>query len=155
MSEVLDADDVVEVPQGLQPEAAAKLAEYVPAEPPSTAWRKATAEEKVEEVKESLLTRSSEVLEAAMAFQDIGENDESPPRQWVEEMGEGAAWRRFRVAKAAWRSGKTAPVGITVARNLYVGITKAAAQKATAPAQLNVAVQMNVVVPEFEEIDVD
>jgi hypothetical protein len=151
----LIAEELVETPAEAIPKAAAHLAEYIPPSPPAKSWDKATPAERIQEVQDSLLARSAEVIDAAISFQDIEENDVSAPPEWVEKYGQERAERRFRVAKAAWRNGKAAPVGLTIARDMYVGITKAQAAEKSAPTQLNVAIQMNVQVPDFEEIDVE
>lgn len=73
-------------------------------------------------------------VEAALHWEDIDPDVAEPPTEWVESIGYEAAKKRLRVAKAAWMNAKDAPVGLGMARNTFVGITKVrSALKASSP----------------------
>lgn len=96
-----------------------------------------------------LLDKSTRVIEDALLFRDIDPSQPSPPDEWVSKLGQVEAERRFRVAKAAWMSAKEAPVAFKIAKDVFVGISKALSADAGAPKVLNMqAVQINLGPPQ-------
>lgn len=94
---------------------------------------------KLQRMEEDILERSLGVVQASMHWQDIEPDAEEPPQAWVDELGKEGAQKRFRVARAAWMSAKTAPVGLSLAKATALGITKVRAMTKMATPTLNVA----------------
>lgn len=114
----------------------------------------AMAHDRLQEIQDQLLQKSLEVVGAAMAFSDIEEDSTAPPDAWIAELGQDSAHARWRLAKAAWRTGRDAPVGIKLASQMAVGILKAKAVEKTGPKTLNVAlVNWTGPLPQFPEQD--
>lgn len=125
--------------------------------------------DEVEEVESRLLAKSSEILEGALRFYEIEDDDEiedpllkkkGPPKEWVDLYGEQEANRRHRLARYAQRSTRDSPVGTFLARDLYLGILAVRVKRGEAvqPASLNVSfTQINVAppprYPELEVVD--
>lgn len=86
---------------------------------------------------QEIFEQASKVTEDVLLFRDLDPTAKEPPPEWVRELGEKDAWKRFRVALSAWMSAKEAPVGIKVAKELVVGISKALGESAQAPRVLN------------------
>lgn len=96
-----------------------------------------------------LLDKSTRVIEDALLFRDIDPGSQVPPEEWVTKLGQVEAERRFRVAQAAWMSAKEAPVGFKIAKDVFVGISKALSSDNGAPKILNMqAVQINLAPPQ-------
>lgn len=112
------------------------------------------ARDKLQEIQDSLLERSLGVVQDAMTFAEVKEDSEAPPPEWIDELGYERAWSRWRMAKAAWRNGRDAPVGLKVAAQVATGILKAKAQEKSGPKTLNVAlVNWAGPLPQFPEQD--
>lgn len=104
--------------------------------PETTKW--------LQKAQKELYKKSSEVIEDALSFRDLDPSLKEPPPEWIEKLGTAKAWRKFRVAMAGWMSAKEAPVGFKIAKDVFVGISKAMAVSDTGPKQLNMtAVQVN------------
>jgi hypothetical protein len=109
---------------------------------------------RLQEIQDQLLQQSLEVVQDAVKFSEIDEDAQAPPDAWVEELGMDRAMARLRMARAAWRNARDAPVGIKVAASVAVGIMKARATEKTAPKVLNVAlVNWANPLPQFVEQD--
>lgn len=71
------------------------------------------------EADERLLAKGQEIAEDMMAFVDINlaefPDDESPPREWVAELGMKRAQQRLRICRMAMLSRRDAPIGLTAA----------------------------------------
>jgi hypothetical protein len=106
---------------------------------------------------ERIFAKAAGVLESTLAFEDIDPADELPPAEWIVALGQKEAMKRFRVAKAAWLNAKEAPVGIKVAKECVVGISKALGAESQAPKILNMqAVQISLgPAPEFPKVRID
>jgi len=148
-----------EIPKLTEKQVKSALGEIVPPRPAlqriSGSAKLVRGSEAIADIKEKLTQRSAEIVSAALAFSEIDPNNPEPPESWVEEHGLEAATRRWRVALSAWQNAKAAPVGITLARSILVGILKADAMEKAPPAQLAVAVQMNVTPKSYPEQDVE
>lgn len=133
------------------------IAEVLPATEALPA-RKSHAEQRQDEIREiedELLRKSLEIVDASLDFCKVDPTIETPPEQWVRELGADKAERKFKVAKAAWMAPKDAPCGILMAKSVSLGIIKARAAEGTAPRGLNIAVQMVVSAPHFPELEVE
>lgn len=101
---------------------------------------------------EILFTSGQAVLDT-LAFRDIDPGTMEAPAEWNMDPAEAA--KRLRLARAAWENKRTAPVGLAIAPQVFMGISKARAveKQATGPKTLNVVVaQMTVPLPQYEEI---
>lgn len=97
------------------------------------------------------------IVAAGLRFQDLNPDAEEPPEAWIAELGEQEAWRQFRLAMAAWRSGSRAPYGLTMAKDIAVADLKAKAQAGTgADRPLGIAIQINInTAQDFPEREVE
>lgn len=86
---------------------------------------------------QAIFEQASRVTEDTLLFRDLDPAADAPPEKWVSELGTDEAWKRFRVARSAWMSAKEAPVGIKVAKELVIGISKALGDSAQAPRIIN------------------
>lgn len=101
---------------------------------------------------------SAQVLEDALAARELDVDADGPPEEWIRDLGEKEAKRRFRMAQAGWLNAKEAPVVIKVAKELLVGISKAMAADNSGPKVLNLQVvnmPQTANLPEFPEIEDD
>lgn len=111
---------------------------------------------RIREIEDELLGESLSILQDSLRFKEIGPDSKEPPVAWVEELGPQKAMERFRVAMAAWMSAKEAPVALSIAKSLAVGIVKARATEKGGARTLNMTmVQMNMPQVNWEEIEVD
>lgn len=89
-------------------------------------------------MEDAILSKASEQLESALRWDEIDEEAEGPPDEWLAELGEEAAWKRFRAARGAQMSAKTSPVGLKIATNLFAAVTKSNAIRGSGDRHLNV-----------------
>ena len=102
---------------------------------------------------ERVVELSQQIVEAGLSFADISPADVAPPKAWVDKLGAEQAERKFRMARAAWLPSREAPTGISIATDILKMDAKVkAAKKTTAPATLNVAIQVNVAPREYPEV---
>lgn len=110
----------------------------------------------IEAAQKELFDRSTSVIGDALHFREIDPSATEPLPEWIAELGEQEAWRRFRMAMAAWANLKTAPVGLKLAKEMIVGISKAMAAQPEGPRVINlVKVELPGGVVEFPEMEVD
>jgi hypothetical protein len=95
-------------------------------------------EEELRDVENEILVSSLTVVQASVDFAEITPEDEAPPPEWLLRYGAAGAAKRFRIAKAAWKSAKDAPVGIRVATQIASSIIKSRSMEKAAPRQLSV-----------------
>lgn len=123
-------------------------------------------------LEDNLLERSMRIIDSALSFEEIedpsGQAEAEPPvvkmqsdgsvdlqradipLEWIQELGYEKALRRLRVARAAWRGAKDAPVGLKMATAVFNGIVKARATEKATPTQINIiAVPMSAPLPDF------
>lgn len=103
-----------------------------------------------------IFEESAEVLETALLAREIDPMEPEPPNEWVLRWGEKEAARRYRVACSAWQNAKQAPVLLKLAKEAFVGISKALAEDKSGPRVLNlqiVAMPGTSAVPMFPEQD--
>lgn len=85
----------------------------------------------VEDVENKLLEESHEIVSGVMAFADIEGNEDTPPAEWIAELGPEAAIKKHRLARLGMMPAKDAPVGITVAQNIVKSVLAAKAKRQT------------------------
>lgn len=91
----------------------------------------------LEKKQRQLFSDAAAILEPVLQFNQIDPKSEAPPDEWTILYGERGALERWRVAKAAWLSPKEAPIGIKVAKDIAVGISKSIAAEKGGPKVLN------------------
>ena len=117
-------------------------------------------------IEDRLLAGAGRILEDSFRFYEVEEDEvddegvpilkgRRPPDEWIQELGEKEATYRWRIARAAQRSTRNAPIGTSLARDIFLGVLsiKAKRQEAEGPRTLNVALtQVNVTAPpQWEE----
>jgi hypothetical protein len=114
------------------------------AQPGAVVGRQMTEQEKAQEVlrtvQDDLFAESMRVTRDMLAFREIAPDATEPPIEWIAELGEKEARKRFNVARAAWLPGNAAPIGFKHATTMAVGIIRAKATEKSAPQNLNVMV---------------
>ena len=101
----------------------------------------------LKKLEDNILHESLSVIEGALQFQGLDPNqdltaDAEPPAEWIIKYGEEEAWKKFRMAQAAWLPQKDAPMGFKVATATAASILKARSGTKQMPQQLNIAAQM-------------
>jgi|GEM_PF-4792337 len=123
------ADTIFDVLPDSEEAAPAQRSEIVRAED----GMPATVEDGLRSVEDELYKESLQVTRDTMAFREIEPSAEEPPEEWIENLGKKEAWRRFRVAQAAWLNSKEYPVGIKMGMQVASNIIRARATEKTAP----------------------
>jgi hypothetical protein len=104
----------------------------------------AAAIDHVKAISDRLLKRSADIVEGSLHFAELDPETmadmRDPPDEWVLEIGEQAARKRLRLAKAAWAASKDMPGGIKLAADFVASETKARSLEKMAPRSLNVAI---------------
>lgn len=113
------------------------------------------AMESIRAIENKLLEDAMQVVEGGMAFKEIDPSDEEPPAEWIMQLGTEEAWKRFRLARAAWLPQKDAPMGFKVASGVMTSILRARAGSGHQPRSLNVAAQINYHPSKLPEKSVD
>jgi hypothetical protein len=138
---------------GILPQQTSSTTEIVNA---PSALRRDEKYERLQQMQDELLERSTTVLEGSMRFAEIESTAATVPQAWIDELGPEAAKVRFRLAKAGWLGAKEAPIGIRVAGQVAVGILRAKAAADQAPRILNVKLmQWTAPLPQFPEQDIE
>ena len=106
--------------------------------------------DRIAQMEEEVHSEAATIIADALRFTEIRPEDESPPQQWIDELGEPDAWRRFQTAKYALCTPKEAPIGLRLAKDTLVGMSKAKAQsKKPAGVTLNMVVNMAGPLPQY------
>lgn len=118
----------------------------------------------LEVVQEEIFASALSIVGGALAFAEI-EVEEGPdgeprpvmPPAWADVYGPAESRKRFRAACAALLPSKECPVGVTVARDVLLGIIRARSTANNVPRSLNILVNMTApdddsMLPEFGEI---
>lgn len=123
------------------------------------------AQKGLRRLEDGIFERSMVVIDGVLHFAEIDDPYENIdpnlppdveqklaiPQTWIDELGLEGATRRYRMAKAAYRATKDAPVGIRVASQVMTGIVKARATERSQRVALNVGViNMSAPLPQFE-----
>lgn len=94
----------------------------------------------VQRLENQILEETSEVVLGATRFAEVTEEQTTPPEAWVEEYGEDRARRMLEVAKEAKKPAAQAAIGLRMAQQTMVGITKARASSKRGNYTLNMTV---------------
>ena len=113
----------------------------------------AVVQERFRAMQDELALASHAVLADAVCFRDIDPQNPQESPDW-ETLTPSERKKRLRIAMAAWQGKKDAPVGLSLAAQIFVGIAKArASEKVAEEKTLNVqVVMMTAAMPAFEEI---
>jgi hypothetical protein len=105
-------------------------------------------------LEDTLLRDSLEVVTGVCEFAGLDPGTSEPPPEWIEDLGEAGAWKKFRLVMAGWMNSKDAPIGIAVATKMSVGIIRARASSKAAPINLNVGkIEMSYAPIQYPTID--
>lgn len=104
---------------------------------------------------EALVERSRAIVDAGLAFSEIGPEDEGPPADWVQRLGAKAAMERFRLARSCWLPKGELPSGISVATEMLRLDARVKAAQTEGPRTLNVAIQMVMNPAKYEELELE
>lgn len=126
----LELDDLPDVLEGTLETKA-----IVPAENRSPAL---VAREEIARLEDKILQEASTAVLDGLMYAKLPVDAEAPLPEWVEELGEKAAWDRFRAARFNQMGSKEAPVGTKHAVLVHTGITRARAAEKGRPVSLNV-----------------
>ena len=63
----------------------------------------------------SIMESAAQTVLDAQGFSEIDPNASGPPQEWIDELGEKRAWKKFRVAMAAWEPTSKQPAGLAAA----------------------------------------
>jgi hypothetical protein len=119
---------------------------------------KKAQDDRIRSIEDQLLEQTLTVLRDSLAFRDIDEGETGIPDEWMKELNDaGEARKRLRIANAAHKSAKEAPIGLAIAKSVAVGIVRARATEKGAPKVLNLTmVELTVQPPpQLEEMEVE
>lgn len=118
------------------------VAELLPAEQKLTKVerRPMSPIDRVNAIQDKIYAQAHAILEGVQSFADVKPEDTAPPPAWIAQLGEEAAWKKFRLAQYGIMSAKEAPVGIKVAEHIATSIARTKAMERAPVANLNVAV---------------
>lgn len=122
-----------------EPKPAAAVIQY-PSTPELLELHKKSQDAMFDRVLQDLGQQAAVVLGDTFAFRDIAPDQETPPEEWIDELGAREAVKRLAVARAGWLPPKDAPSGVSVARAFAVGFMKSEAAKKQGARTLNVQV---------------
>ena len=105
--------------------------------------------DRIAAIEEEVHSEAATVINDAMHFMAIDPGSEEPPEAWVAELGVEGAKRRMRTAQMALMSSKEAPVGLKLAKDTLVGMSKAKAQRKAPSTTLNMVVLMGGPLPQY------
>lgn len=96
------------------------------------------------EIEDEVFQTAAGILRASLDFCHVAPDQQDPPPEWVAELGEDAARKRLAVAKAGWLPSSQAPAGAGLARQVYVGISRARRmqQLGSGPREVNVKISL-------------
>jgi hypothetical protein len=94
--------------------------------------------DRLQELENQIFAENLVIVMDATRFREIDPGAEAPPQAWIDELGPIDAWKRFRVAKAAWMGAKDAPVGISIAAKTVSNLSKARALRDSGARTLNI-----------------
>lgn len=113
-------------------------------------------QERLQRIKDDLLERSLNIVDASVRFAELDPDSEEPPPSWIRQYGLEEARVRARIARTGWLPTKDAPSGVKTAAAVAIGIMRANAQEKAAPVAINIAVvKMTAPMPEFLERDIE
>lgn len=80
-------------------------------------------------IEERMLVRGLGIMDGVLSFADIDRDQEDPPQEWIDMLGEQEAKKRLRVARACWMNAKEAPVGLQLTQRFVSGAQKSRAME--------------------------
>jgi hypothetical protein len=121
---------------------------------PRAALEKVSGVSGLQALEQKLVTQSATIIEDALRFTEWPVDDPDAQKAtyelWLDTEGPEVAKRRRSAIVAAWASKKDAPVGLDIARSIFVAGMKASAQRGTGQSTMNVQiVQMSAPMPNF------
>ena len=112
-------------------------------------------EEFITNIEHQVHKEAAGIVSDALHFADIDPDDDDPPQAWIDELGVEGARKRLRTAKYALQTPKEAPIGLRIAKDTMVGMSKAKAGKKGPSHVLNMlVVKMTGPVPQYEELEI-
>ena len=117
--------------------------------------RQALSLEPFREMENELLQQSTQILSDSLAWPEITAETEEPPAEWVAALGTQKAAQKLRVAKAAWKPTKEAPVGLKMAQATVLGIARLHAGDRQENQKLNVQIVQVVESRSYDEMEVE
>ena len=106
--------------------------------------------DRIAAIEEEVHSEAATVINDAMHFMAFDPASEEPPEAWVAELGAEGAKRRMRTAQLANLPSKEAPIGLKLAKDTLVGMSKAKAARKAPSTTLNmVVVQMQGPLPQY------
>ncbi len=111
----------------------------------------------VEQIEDKLLAEGKEIVSGVMAFAEIEGTENTPPAEWIAELGPEAAIRKLRLARMGTLPASEAPVGVAVAKDMVKSVlaAKAKRQDARGAPELHLeVVRLTLVQNRYEVIDV-
>jgi hypothetical protein len=124
---------------------------------PQNAGKLSKAEKKAESlrsIEDGLLERSMKIMAHTLDFASIPFDMTEPDEAFRAKHGKDAD-EAFRIMKAAQMSAKDAPVGLLLSQRTQASIIKARSTDKVKPSGLNIAVQVVMNAPVYEEMDVE
>jgi len=96
-----------------------------------------------------------DVVGGTCAFAELDPSDlNTVPEEWIKDFGKIAAEKRHRIARAGWLTAKEAPIGISTATKVAIGIIRARAAEKAGPKNLNVTlVKMELPPKDYDIVD--
>jgi hypothetical protein len=111
--------------------------EVVPAAPAPLARSRA---DRIAQVEEEVHAEAATIIRDALCFMKVDPDTVEPPETWVKELGAEGAMQRLRTAQMANLSPKEAPIGLRLAKDTLVGMSKAKAASKKPATTLNMVV---------------
>ncbi len=112
------------------------MAEIIPADAPGFAMTESLQSRHIAKMESEIMEASQEVMLAATMFADVDPSIEQPTEAFHERFG-AKAEKMYRIARMANLPASEAPVGLKMAQQTLVGISKARATAKQAPRTLN------------------
>jgi len=110
----------------------------------------------VEQVVDQLFQESASIVASAMRFADIEGDEDDPPEQWIEQLGEKEAKKALRIAKFAQIPSKNAPIALEMAQKVLTGLIRAKMDRPAEGRPINIQiVQFEKERIEFPEVILD
>lgn len=77
------------------------------------------------EIEDEVFQTAAGILRASLDFYQVTPDQTEPPPDWVERFGLEAAKQRLAVAKRGWDPQSVSPASVNLAKQVYVGISRA------------------------------
>lgn len=96
------------------------------------------------EIEDEVFQTAAGILRASLDFYQVTPDQTEPPPDWVERFGLEAARQRLAVAKRGWDPQSVSPASVNLAKQVYVGISRARRAQLTAggPREVNAKIAL-------------